>query len=303
MKRCPTCNKTFTDRNLSFCVDDGTPLIPVDVPDDEATVVRPSAPDEYRAPAAASPQTDLSYRPPAYVPPGSAPRKRTSWPLIIGVLAVVILLFGGLGIAAIVLLPKALQRAATSPPRNINASSNANRNPIVAANNNANSNASPTNTNSATDESEPPSDREAVLADLKSLEEEWTIANINADKQKLNRILADDYVGVTEGRAQGKAEYLKTIERDTAIQHWEFSDLRVTLTGDRAALKGLISLDVRDENGKDRQVRYQFTDKFVWRDGRWQATSSEVNPAKDAGPISSNQMRIEASGREFTAKV
>ncbi len=26
MKRCPTCNKTFTDQNLSFCIDDGTPL-------------------------------------------------------------------------------------------------------------------------------------------------------------------------------------------------------------------------------------------------------------------------------------
>jgi len=142
-----------------------------------------------------------------------------------------------------------------------------------------------------------------VLADLKSLEEEWTVANINADKQKLNLILADDYVGVTEGRAQGKAEYLQTIERDTAIQHWEFSDLRVTLTGDRAALKGLIRLDVKDETGKDRQVRYQFTDKFVWRDGRWQATSSEVNPARDAGPISSNQLPIKASGGEFTAKV
>jgi len=237
------------------------------------------------------------------MPPGSSPGKRTSWPLIVGILAVVLLLFGGLGIAAIVLLPKALQRAATSPPRHINASSNANRNPIGAPNNNANANAPVANTNSATDDSEPPSDREAVLADLKSLEEEWTVANINADKQKLNLILADDYVGVTEGRAQGKAEYLKTIERDTAIQHWQFSDLRVTLTGDRAALKGLITLDVKDDKGEDRRIRYQFTDKFVWRDGRWQATSSEVNPAKDAGPISSNQLRIEASGLELSAKV
>ena len=24
MKRCPTCNKTFTDQNLSFCIEDGT---------------------------------------------------------------------------------------------------------------------------------------------------------------------------------------------------------------------------------------------------------------------------------------
>ena len=117
------------------------------------------------------------------------------------------------------------------------------------------------------DSTPPPTDREAVLAELKNLEDEWTVANINADKNKLNRILADDYVGITEGRAQGKAEYLKTIERDTSIRHWEFSNLKVTLNGDRASLTGRIKLDVKDENDQDRQLTFEFTDKFVWRDG------------------------------------
>jgi ketosteroid isomerase-like protein len=193
------------------------------------------------------------------------------------------LLVGGLGIAAIVLVPR-LQRASQTNPQNVNVNANANRrNPNAAVNNN-NANTPVANTNSAVDESAPPpSDRDAVLADLKSLEDEWTVANINADKKKLNQILADDYVGITGGRAQGKAEYLKTIERNNTIQHWEFSDLKVTLTGDRVALKGTIRLDVKDENGQDRQIRYQFTDKFVWREGRWQATSSEVSPITNNG--------------------
>jgi ketosteroid isomerase-like protein len=284
VKRCPTCNKTFTDRNLSFCVDDGTPLVLIDPVDDEATVVRPSPSDDLQSSSAGSSRTDpkengVSYFP-AYVPPGTGPRKRSSWPLMLGILVVVLLLFGGLGIAAVVFLPRALQRASNQTPQNINASSNANRaTPNISVNNNANAIA---NTNSTVDESSPaPTDREAVLASLKSLEDEWTVANINADKKKLNLILADDYVGISEGRAQGKAEYLNTIERDTAIRQWEFSDLKVTLTGDRAALRGGIRLDVKDEKGQDRQLRYQFTDKFVWREGRWQATSSEVNPIKD----------------------
>ena len=84
---------------------------------------------------------------------------------------------------------------------------------------------------------------------------------------------ADDYVGqTTEGKAQGKAEYLKTIERDTTIQEWDFENLKVDLMGDRAALSGIIRLKLRD-----REVAYNFTDKFVWRDGRWQAVGSEVN--------------------------
>ena len=26
MKRCPTCNRTYTDASLNFCLEDGTPL-------------------------------------------------------------------------------------------------------------------------------------------------------------------------------------------------------------------------------------------------------------------------------------
>ncbi len=115
-----------------------------------------------------------------------------------------------------------------------------------------------------------------MLAQLNDLENEWTVANINADKKKLDRILADDYVGKSEGRPQGKAEYLKTIEPDSTIQKWEFEDLKVSLAGDRATLTGIIRLQV-----KDQELAFNFVDKFVWRDGRWQAIGSEVNPVKD----------------------
>jgi hypothetical protein len=114
-----------------------------------------------------------------------------------------------------------------------------------------------------------------VLADLTNLENEWTVANINADKKKLNRILADDYVGTSEDKAQGKADYLRTITRDDRIQKWEFNNLKVSLKGDRATLTGILRLKLTD--GDD---AYQFVDKFVWRDGRWQATSSEVTQVK-----------------------
>ena len=159
--------------------------------------------------------------------------------------------------------------AANPNQRNSNANSNANS---TVGNENSNDNSD------ADDSTPPPTDREKVLADLKNLEDEWTVANINADKKKLDRILADDYVGVSVGKAQGKAEYLKTIEPDTAIQHWEFEDLKVSLNGDRASLSGVLRLDIKDQQGQDQQLTLKFTDKFVWRDGRWQATASEVGP-------------------------
>jgi hypothetical protein len=117
-----------------------------------------------------------------------------------------------------------------------------------------------------------PTDKDQVLAQLTDLENEWTAANLNADKKKLDRILADDYVGQSaEGGTEGKAEYLRTIKRDTTVEKWEFEGFKVNLHGDRATLIGNVKLQ-----GAAQAVTYRFTDRFVWRDGRWQATGSEV---------------------------
>lgn len=277
MKRCPACNRTFTDPNLSFCIDDGTPLVDSAV-DDETTVVSPSPKDQ---------GSDQGYKPrdwqtPAYQPPGyqtypDTKSKRKTWPWVVGIFALVILVFGGLGIAAAIMFPKLLR---TTTNRNSNASL------PVAASRTPDLSTEPLPTPTVRDNSDdnenansdtlPPTDETKVLADLTNLEHDWTVANINADKEALDRILADDYVGVLpNGRNQGKAEYLATIKRDDSVQRWDFKNLKVTLNNDRASLTGVVRLEY--DGGV---AALQFTDKFVWRDGRWQAVSSEVEEIK-----------------------
>lgn len=283
MKRCPTCNKTFTDRNLSFCIDDGTPLVPVEDPPDELTVVSPSASESDYQPdsrsggpsSAGDEGTVPPYQPPgSHIPPGSPPAKRKAWPWILGLLFLLLLVVGGMGAAAwFYFQPLKYVTANTN-------TSNTNTNVDSGNNTNSNSNNSTTGNQNANNDSDSldstaPTDEAVVLADLTNLEHEWTVANINADKKKLNRILADDYVGTTEGRAQGKADYLRTVTRDDRIQKWEFDDLKVSLKGDRATLTGILRLKLQDGD-----AAYRFVDKFVWRDGRWQATSSEVTEVK-----------------------
>jgi hypothetical protein len=287
LKRCPTCNKTFTDQNLSFCIEDGTPLVPFNISmDDEATLVSSAAgdPESHSAEESSSGGASVpAYQPPgSYVPPGSShdmppgQRKTKTWPWVIAILVIVLIVFAGLGFAGVLLLPK--MRSVLLNRGNSNYNANVDRSDDYKSNRNRSSSNSAEDKDSsdnsaAPDATAPPTDEEDVLSDLTELEHEWTVANINADKKKLNRILADDYVGTNEGKTQGKAEYLKTIERDTSIQKWDFEDLKVSLKGDRATLTGIIRLVVQDQN-----VAYRFTDKFVWRDNRWQATSSEVNP-------------------------
>lgn len=275
MKRCPTCNKTFTDRNLSFCIDDGTPLIEVEFPADEVTQVSPS-PGQGSSGGSGN-QNLPAYLPPrAYAPAGTPPpqAKRKVWPWVLGILALLLLLVAGMGIAAVYFLPGMIREAT-----NDNSIVNRNDNRTDRSNSNRNSNTlqKNANDNSTVNESAPPpTDEQQVLVQLRELEHEWTVANINADKKKLDRILADDYVGEDpEGKTHGKAEYIRTIERDTSIQKWDFEDLKVELNGDRASLSGILRLQV-----DDKPAAFRFTDKFVWRDGRWQAVGSEVTLLK-----------------------
>jgi len=283
VKRCPTCNQTFTDRNLSFCIDDGTPLLAVaenpDSGEDEATIVSPSS----NARSTSSPDSG-GYQPPgSYLSPGVPPSQSTNrkaWPWVVGILALLLLALVGLGIAAATFIPSILKSSNENT-----ANTNANVASGPTANLNANSNAHEANEDANADwnaaETEPPTSKSDVLSTLTDLENEWTVANINADKKKLNRILADDYVGATfDGKTQGKAEYLRTIERDTTIQKWEFDELDVSLVGNRASLTGVLRLEVQNQRGEVGPIAFRFTDKFVWRANRWQAVGSEVKQEK-----------------------
>lgn len=269
MKRCPTCNKTFTDQSLSYCIDDGTPLASLPEDDELTEFGRGTDDSRWNPPA---------YQPPSYVAPEGA-RKRRAWPWVVGIVGVLFLFLAGFTVAAVILIPRMVKKANSVVVSNSNSNSNSNTN--KSANNNTNSSTETvpeTNSNSNSEvSSPPPADKEVVLAQLRDVENEWTVANINADKKKLTRILADDYVGPsgTNGKMQGKAEYIDTIERDTNIQKWDFEDLRLTLRGDRATLVGKVRFQLRD-----REVVYDFVDRFVWRDSRWQATGSEVNPSQ-----------------------
>jgi Domain of unknown function (DUF4440) len=276
MKRCPTCNRTFTDRNLSFCIDDGTPLTEIADDSDSRNVTpafdqgkdtsRSSYGSEWNAPPYKAPS--------AYVPQSST-NARSSWPWIIGILAVLLIGIVGIGIVAAVMVPRVIRNVASrkTSATNVNVSRPGDANVNLNSNQNENSNLNGNSNSDGKDEEvAPPTDSANVLSDLTNLENEWTVANINADKKALDRILADDYVGKTNGRVQGKTEYLRDIARDRSIQKWEFSDLKVNLKGDRATLTGIVHFQLSDG-----VLKFHFTDKFVWRDGRWQATGSEVS--------------------------
>src|SRR6185369_7900074 len=170
MKRCPTCNRTYTDPALNFCLEDGTPLAAdnVTAPDLNATVRYPAAsvtgdppPTEiYRPqqpavsprpptpPPAPPPQAPPQWTPQAVspMPTMAPPRKKSNaiwW--VLGGFAAVLVIDVGLVVMFIV-----LASLSSSNSNNLNANTrNENRNSNVTANatvsnSNANATVAPT---------------------------------------------------------------------------------------------------------------------------------------------------------------
>ena len=168
MKRCPTCNRTYTDLSLNFCLEDGTPLLS-DAPgtDPNATLRYPSARDTaepppteiYRPPTAPiarpappPPPPPQPQQPPPQQPewsptPTLPPRKKSNavWWILGGLAALLVI---GVGLVVMII---ALASLSSNNNGNLNANTReTNRNANVTANVNTNSNTANANTNVTT---------------------------------------------------------------------------------------------------------------------------------------------------------
>jgi hypothetical protein len=261
MKRCPTCKREFED-SVTYCLEDGTPLIAELRPDPDPSAVNTSAGrwSEGGVPAT-SQYGQLSGKEtvagsvndiPMISSYGATPEKRRVWPWIAAGLAIVFLV--AILIASVIAIPKLIGSAGKSD-----------RSGDAPASKPADSSVPASSSGSGA-----PTDKSEVLTQLTELERQWTVANIEGDKVALERILADEYRGGDP--AHTKQEYLDALQPDSTVKAWDFQDLRLRLNGDRATLDGYL----RQETTSGRQV-YSFTDEFIWRDGRWQATGSRTS--------------------------
>lgn len=166
MKRCPTCNRTYADLSLNFCLDDGTPLTSDAAPPDlNATlrypspqdtsepppteIYRPTTPVTPRPTAAPPPPPPVSPPPPQpqWTPTPAVPQKRSNaiWWILGGFAAVLVI---GVGLVVMIIALASLNSNTNSNVANVN-TREANRN----ANVNANANANVANTNANTNAS------------------------------------------------------------------------------------------------------------------------------------------------------
>ena len=258
MKRCPTCKRTFDDDTLSYCLDDGTPLVAATRPDSEETLVLPSSSDRgaripdtqpYNQPSGRSTLASdprQSAMPQQYATPSP---QRSAWPWLLAIAAVLLLGFGVI-VAVALVVPQLIHSKESKGVRPTPGWT-----PLP----------SPKPTRSPTNESDVPTDPNEVKSQLEDLEDEWERANAEADKGVLDKILATEYAGDSNAT---KKNYLQTIQPNPG-RRWRYSNFVLTLAGEHATLRYHL-----DRIDGDTTKSYNYVDTFVWRDHRWQATSS-----------------------------
>ena len=284
MKQCPTCRQTFDDDTLSFCLSDGSHLVPVEsTSSNSAPTIMATFPPEHQT-AAQTPSRETTPNDwnsqnqdwPNLALPQPAPvqTKRSPLPWILGIVA--LLVIGG-GVLYFALSSRSSSSSVASSNSNSNSSANANSN--TNANSNAHHNANENNSNNENDsnansnsnansdgDDSPPTNRNEVLADLSRLEDQWNTANMTGDKETLDDVLADDF----DSSSGDKKQYIANIKPDSNVLSETISDLELTLDGKKATLRGINTIRYR----KGDPAAYRFADSFVWRDGRWQAVGA-----------------------------
>jgi cytoskeletal protein RodZ len=161
MKKCPSCNRTYTDDALSFCLEDGSPLLSVgsSSSSDQTPSFDPNATLQYNPARDTNPPPPQVYNPNQTPPPQYSPMPTPSWSpppgpaqpkkskavyWILGSVAALVIV-GIVGIVLLVVLVGSNTNANNSNNSNNSNAKNSNRN-----SNSNNSNANASNTNSST---------------------------------------------------------------------------------------------------------------------------------------------------------
>ena len=111
---------------------------------------------------------------------------------------------------------------------------------------------------------------------IRESESQWAEAIANGDVSAVQRILADDFIGVDpdDGHSYDKAEaicWIREHHQEYISNHLE--QVKIRFFGNTAVAQGSESWERRA--GEPRRGRFVWTDTWVRRNGRWQIVAAE----------------------------
>jgi len=120
---------------------------------------------------------------------------------------------------------------------------------------------------------------------IAELEEQWRTATLNADIPLMDRLLSDDYVGISwNGQVNTKAMQLDRLKnRSLMISRLDLSDTKVKLLGSVAIVTALAQVEGTTD-GIDMKGNFRFTRVYQRLPGGiWKITNFEATRVPDPG--------------------
>jgi ketosteroid isomerase-like protein len=120
--------------------------------------------------------------------------------------------------------------------------------------------------------------------EIETLEMQWRQAQLSNDVAVMDRLLADDYIGISaSGTIETKPEALALRRAGTLhITALDLNDLKVRIYGDTAVVTS--RADLAGTNGaSDISGKYRYTRVYNRRFGQWKIVSFEASRIHDTG--------------------
>lgn len=106
------------------------------------------------------------------------------------------------------------------------------------------------------------------------LEEQWTTALVNRDARTFDRLLAPGFVYTEDATVMGRNDVIRSVSGPDRVEWARNEGMRLHDFGDVQVITGVLHLRGKGKQGSfDR--RYQFTDTWQRRSGRWQIIAAQ----------------------------
>ena len=114
--------------------------------------------------------------------------------------------------------------------------------------------------------------------EIKAIEQQWLDAYVKADTAVLKTVEAEDWMFVdSDGSVNTKAQDIKDVADKTFVcKSASISDVKVKAMGDNSAYATGIVKMAGTYKGKEFNSEFRSLDIFEKKDGKWQATYSQL---------------------------
>lgn len=107
------------------------------------------------------------------------------------------------------------------------------------------------------------------------LEDRWTTALVKRDTRTFDQLLAPGFVYTEDASVMSRSDVIKSVTGPDKVEWARNEGMKLHDFGDVHVITGVLHLRGRSADGKTFDKRYQFTDTWQRRNGRWQIIAAQ----------------------------